>query len=367
MALIFWVTFDIVGGTMQEWLEEAIEWFTEESDKTLMAWNINDSVRSLIIDGVYAGVGTVASFVPIIVILFFFLSMLEDSGYMARIAFVMDKLLRKLGLSGRSIVPLLMGVGCSVPAVMSSRTLPSERDRRLTVMLTPFMSCTAKLPIYAFLAAAFFPHDGALVMCAMYLLGIVMGIMVALVLKHMVFRGEAVPFVMELPNYRMPGMRNTLRLLWDKARDFLQRAFTVIFCATIVIWFLQSFSFSFNMVDDQSQSILGQVASIVAPIFRPLGFDDWRVATALVGGFLAKESVVSTIEVLFGGVALTDVISAAAAFSLMVFCLLYTPCAAAIASIRRELGNRDALTVVVGQCVIAYVVALIVYQIAVAL
>ncbi|MBR4276004.1 MAG: ferrous iron transport protein B [Prevotella sp.] len=367
MALIFWVTFDIVGGTMQEWLEGAIEWFTEESDKTLMAWNINDSVRSLIIDGVYAGVGTVASFVPIIVILFFFLSMLEDSGYMARIAFVMDKLLRKLGLSGRSIVPLLMGFGCSVPAVMSSRTLPSERDRRLTVMLTPFMSCTAKLPIYAFLAAAFFPHDGALVMCAMYLLGIVMGIMVALVLKHMVFRGEAVPFVMELPNYRMPGMRNTLRLLWDKARDFLQRAFTVIFCATIVIWFLQSFSFSFNMVDDQSQSILGQVASIVAPIFRPLGFDDWRVATALVGGFLAKESVVSTIEVLFGGVALTDVISAAAAFSLMVFCLLYTPCAAAIASIRRELGNRDALTVVVGQCVIAYVVALIVYQIAVAL
>lgn len=364
MAFIFWVTFDIVGGTMQDWLEQAIDWFTEASDETLRSWEINDSVRSLIIDGVYAGVGTVASFVPIIVILFFFLSMLEDSGYMARIAFMMDKLLRKLGLSGRSIVPLLMGFGCSVPAVMSSRTLPSERDRRLTVMLTPFMSCTAKLPIYAFLAAAFFPDDGAAVMCAMYLLGIIMSIIVALVLKRTVFKGEAVPFVMELPNYRVPGAYTTMRLLWDKAKDFLQRAFTVIFCATIVIWFLQSFSFSLNMVEDQSQSILGQVASVVAPIFRPLGFDDWRVATALVGGFLAKESVVSTIEVLFGnGTTITDVISSAAAFSLMVFCLLYTPCVAAIASIRRELGNRDALTVVCFQCLIAYVVALIIYQV----
>ena len=362
MAFIFWVTFDILGGTMQEWLEEAIDWFTGISDETLQSWDINDSVRSLIIDGVYAGVGSVATFIPIIVILFFFLSMLEDSGYMARIAFVMDKSLRRLGLSGRSIVPLLMGFGCSVPAVMASRTLPSERDRRLTIMLTPFMSCTAKLPIYAFFAAAFFPDNAAGVMCIMYVLGIVIGIMVALVLKRTVFKGEAVPFVMELPNYRMPGMRNTLRLLWDKARDFLQRAFTVIFCATIVIWFLQSFSFSLNMVEDQSESMLGHMASIVAPIFQPLGFNDWRVATALVGGFLAKESVVSTIEVLFGGVALTDVISAAAAFSLMVFCLLYTPCAAAIASIRRELGNRDALTVVTGQCVIAYVVALIIYQ-----
>ncbi len=367
MAFIFWVTFDILGGTMQEWLEEAIDWFTGISDEALQSWDINDSVRSLIIDGVYAGVGSVATFVPIIVILFFFLSMLEDSGYMARIAFVMDKSLRRLGLSGRSIVPLLMGFGCSVPAVMASRTLPSERDRRLTIMLTPFMSCTAKLPIYAFFAAAFFPENAAGVMCIMYVLGIVIGIMVALMLKRTVFKGEAVPFVMELPNYRMPGMRNTLRLLWDKARDFLQRAFTVIFCATIVIWFLQSFSFSLNMVEDQSESMLGHMASIVAPIFQPLGFNDWRVATALVGGFLAKESVVSTVEVLFGGVALTSVISAAAAFSLMVFCLLYTPCAAAIASIRRELGNRDALIVVCGQCLIAYIVALIIYQITVAL
>ena len=363
MAFIFWVTFDILGGTMQEWLEEAIDWFTGVSDETLQSWEINESVRSLIIDGVYAGVGSVASFVPIIVILFFFLSMLEDSGYMARIAFVMDKSLRRLGLSGRSIVPLLMGFGCSVPAVMASRTLPSERDRRLTIMLTPFMSCTAKLPIYAFFAAAFFPDNAAWVMCAMYVLGIVMGILVALVLKRTVFKGEAVPFVMELPNYRLPGMRTTLLLLWEKARDFLQRAFTVIFCATIVIWFLQSFSFSLNMVEDQSESMLGLMASVVAPIFQPLGFNDWRVATALVGGFLAKESVVSTVEVLFGGVALTSVISAAAAFSLMVFCLLYTPCAAAIASIRRELGNRDALIVVCGQCAIAYVVALIIYQV----
>ncbi len=367
MAFIFWVTFDILGGTMQEWLEEAIDWFTGVSEETLQSWEINDSVRSLIIDGVYAGVGSVATFVPIIVILFFFLSMLEDSGYMARIAFVMDKSLRRLGLSGRSIVPLLMGFGCSVPAVMASRTLPSERDRRLTIMLTPFMSCTAKLPIYAFFAAAFFPENAAWVMCIMYVLGIVIGIMVALILKRTVFKGEAVPFVMELPNYRMPGMRTTLLLLWEKARDFLQRAFTVIFCATIVIWFLQSFSFSFNMVEDQSESMLGHMASVVAPIFQPLGFNDWRVATALVGGFLAKESVVSTVEVLFGGVALTSVISAAAAFSLMVFCLLYTPCAAAIASIRRELGNRDALIVVCGQCAIAYVVALIIYQIIIVL
>ena len=364
MAAIFWLTFDVIGGTMQEWLEEGIEWFTEVSDETMRQWEVNDAVRSLIIDGVYAGVGSVASFVPIIVTLFFFLSMLEDSGYMARIAFVMDKLLRKIGLSGRSIVPLLVGFGCSVPSVMASRTLPSDRDRRLTIMLTPFMSCTAKLPIYAFFCAAFFPDSAAWVMCGLYLLGILMGILTALVLKNTSFRGEAVPFVMELPNYRLPGFRTTMLLLWDKARDFLQRAFTVIFMATIAIWFLQSFSFHLNLVEDASQSILGQLASLVAPVFQPLGFGDWRVATSLVGGFLAKESVVSTFSVLFGeGMALSDVLTTASSLSLMVFCLLYTPCVAAIAAIRRELGGRDALTVVVAQCAIAYVAALLVYQV----
>ena len=363
MAVIFWVTFDILGGTLQEWLEEGIEWFTALSDDAMASWEVDDAVRSLIIDGIYAGVGTVASFVPIIVILFFFLSMLEDSGYMARIAFVMDKLLRRIGLSGRSIVPLLVGFGCSVPAIMSSRTLPSQRDRRLTIMLTPFMSCTAKLPIYAFFCAAFFPGQAAWVMSGLYLLGIVTGIVVALVLKKTAFRGEAVPFVMELPNYRMPGLRTTAMLLWEKTRDFLQRAFTVIFLATIVIWFLQTFSFHLNMVSDSSQSILGQVASVVAPLFRPLGFDDWRIATSLVGGFLAKESVVSTITVLMGeGTVLTQILSIPSVLSLLVFCLLYTPCVAAIATVRRELGNRDAIIVVVAQCLIAYVVAFVVYQ-----
>lgn len=365
MAAIFWLTFDVIGGTMQEWLEGVIDWFTALSDDTLRSWHVNDTVRSLIIDGVYAGVGSVASFVPIIVVFFFFLSMLEDSGYMARIAFVMDKLLRKIGLSGRSIVPLLLGFGCSVPSVMASRTLPSARDRRLTVMLTPFMSCTAKLPIYVFFCAAFFPDHAAVVMCCLYLLGIVTGIVTALVLKSTSFRGEAVPFVMELPNYRMPGFRTTMLLLWDKASDFLQRAFTVIFMATIVIWFLQSFSFHLSLVDDQSQSILGRVASFVAPVFQPVGFGDWRVTTSLVGGFLAKESVVSTLSVLFGdGVSLGSVLSTASALSLMVFCLLYTPCVAAIAAIRRELGGKDALTVVVAQCLIAYVMSMAVYHVA---
>lgn len=365
MAAIFWLTFDVIGGTMQEWLEEGIDWFTALSDDTLRSWHVDDTVRSLIIDGVYAGVGSVASFVPIIVVLFFFLSMLEDSGYMARIAFVMDKLLRKIGLSGRSIVPLLVGFGCSVPSVMASRTLPSARDRRLTIMLNPFMSCTAKLPIYAFFCAAFFPDNAALVMCGLYLFGIITGILTALVLKNTAFRGEAVPFVMELPNYRMPGLRTTAMLLWDKARDFLQRAFTVIFMATIVIWFLQSFSFHLSLVEDQSQSILGRVASFVAPVFEPVGFGDWRIATSLVGGFLAKESVVSTFSVLFGeDVPLGSVIGAASALSLMVFCLLYTPCVAAIAAIRRELGNKDALTVVVAQCLIAYVMSMAVYHVA---
>ena len=362
MALIFWLTFDVLGGTMQEWLEEAIDAFTALSEEALVAWEVNDVVQSLIIDGVYAGVGSVLSFVPIIVVLFFFLSMLEDSGYMARIAFVTDKLLRKIGLSGRSIVPLLIGFGCSVPSVMASRTLPSERDRKLTVMLTPFMSCTAKLPIYAFFCAAFFPDNAATVMCALYLLGILVGIVTALVLKSTAFKGEAVPFVMELPNYRMPGMKTTLRLLWDKARDFLERAFTVIFMATIVIWFLQTFSFRLDIVEDASLSILGRLSSVVAPVFAPIGFDDWRVATSLVGGFMAKESVVSTLSVLFGsGVSLEDVLTVASTISLMVFCLLYTPCVAAIAAIRRELGSRYAVTVVLGQCLIAYAVSLLAY------
>lgn len=364
MALTFYLTFDLLGGTMQGWMEEAIEWFTDQSRSAMESWKVNDVVQSLILDGVYAGVGAVASFVPIIVLLFFFLSMLEDTGYMARIAFVVDKLLRRLGLSGRSIVPLLMGFGCSVPAVMSSRTLPSMRDRRLTVMLIPFMSCTAKLPIYAFFCAVFFPDNAALVMCGLYLFGVITGILTALVLKRTVFKGEAVPFVMELPNYRMPSMRNTLQLLWEKTSDFLSRAFTVIFCATIVIWFLQSFSFHLQMVEDQSESMLGQVASVVAPLFTPLGFGDWRMVTALVGGFLAKESVVSTITVLMGpGISLTSLLSPLATLSFLIFCLLYTPCAAAIASIRRELGNRDALIIVVFQCLIAYLMAFIVYQI----
>lgn len=362
MALIFWLTFDVIGGTMQGWLEEAIDWFTTLSDETMQACEVDTTVRSLIIDGVYTGVGSVASFVPIIVTLFFFLSMLEDSGYMARIAFVMDKLLRKIGLSGRSIVPLLIGFGCSVPSVMASRTLPSERDRRLTVMLTPFMSCTAKLPIYAFFCAAFFPDSAAWVMCGLYFLGIIVGMIVAIVLKNTSLKGEAVPFVMELPNYRLPGFKTTMLLLWDKARDFLQRAFTVIFMATIAIWFLQSFSFHLNLVADQSQSILGQIASIIAPIFKPVGFDDWRVATSLVGGFLAKESVVSTLSVLFGeGADISTILSTASAISLMIFCLLYTPCVAAIAAIRRELGTRDAVTIVIAQCAIAYIVAMMAF------
>ena len=365
MAVIFYLTFDFIGGTGQELLEEFIEWFTDRSSEVMQAWNVNDVVQSLIIDGVYAGVGTVATFVPIIVVLFFFLSMLEDTGYMARIAFVMDGLLRKIGLSGRSIVPLLMGFGCSVPAVMSTRTLPSGRDRRLTVMLTPFMSCTAKMPIYAFFCAAFFPESAAWVMCGLYVFGIVMGIIVALVMKLTVFKGEPVPFVMELPNYRMPSARTTLMLLWEKTRDFLQRAFTVIFLATLAIWFLQSFSWHLQLVEDQAESILGSIASLVAPIFSPIGFGDWRIATSLVGGFLAKESVVSTLSVLTGGSmeTLQAMLTPAATLSLLVFCLLYTPCAAAIASIRRELGNRDALTVVIFQCLIAYAASFIIYNI----
>ncbi len=365
MAVIFWLTFETIGGTLQGWMEEGIDWLTTATDALMVHAEVDDTLRSLIIDGVFAGCGSVLTFLPIIVTLFFFLSLLEDSGYMARIAFVMDKLLRRLGLSGRSIVPLLMGFGCSVPAVMASRTLPSDRDRRLTVMLVPFMSCTAKLPIYAFFCAAFFPDHAAIVMIFLYLLGIVVGIITALVMKNVGFRGEAMPFVMELPNYRLPGRRTTMMLLKDKSVDFITRAFTVIFMATLVIWFLQSFSFSLSMVDDQAQSILGQVASVISPIFSPVGFDDWRVVTSLASGFLAKESVVGTLSVLFGElVSMTAVLSMASCISLMVFCLLYTPCAAAVASIKRELGGKQALLVVIFQCVVAYVVAFLAYMIA---
>lgn len=365
MALMFWLTFDFLGGTMQGWLEDIIDGFCTGADSLLAMWQINDVVRSLVIDGVFNGIGSVLSFIPIIVFLFLFLSLFEDSGYMARIAFVMDKLLRGIGLSGRSIVPLLMGFGCSVPAVMASRTLPSERDRRLTVMLTPFMSCTAKLPIYAFFTAAFFPRHAAGIMVLLYFIGIVTGVTVAFVLKKTAFRGQPVPFVMELPNYRIPGIKSVLRLAWDKTRDFLQRAFTVIFVATIVIWFLQNFNFQLSMVTDQQHSILASVAGIVSPVFEPLGFGDWRVSTALVTGFMAKESVVSTLSVLFGNEqTLLATLSAASAFALLVFCLIYTPCVAAIATVRRELGGRYAFLVVVWQCVLAWVLAWVTYVLA---
>lgn len=364
MSLIFFLTFNVIGLYLQEWLETGIEWATVGVDKLMAAANVNDVVHSLVIDGVFQGVGSVLSFLPIIVTLFFFLSILEDSGYMARIAFVMDKLLRKLGLSGRSIVPLLIGFGCSVPGIMASRTLPSERDRRLTIMLTPFMSCTAKLPIYAFFTAAFFPDCAALVMISLYVLGIVTGIVIALIFKKTLFRGEAVPFVMELPNYRMPGRKNVAHLLWDKASDFLIRAFTVIFAATIVIWFLQTFNFQLQVVSDSHDSILASLAGYLSPAFEPLGFGDWRITTSLLSGFMAKESVVSTLIVVFGSTSsLMQTLTVASAFSLLVFCLLYTPCVAAVASIRKELGNRYAVFVVVGQCVVAWLVAYLAHMV----
>ena len=358
MCLMFWLTFDVIGGTMQEWLDEGIQWITAQTDALLQSWNVSDVVHALIIDGVFSGVGAVVSFIPIILTLFFFLSILEDSGYMARIAFVTDKSLRRIGLSGRSIVPLLMGFGCSVPSVMASRTLPSARDRQLTVMLTPFMSCTAKLPIYAFFTQLFFPDNGALVMISLYLLGILMAIIVALVLKNTIYRGEPVPFVMELPNYRIPTAMSVLRLIWDKGKDFMQRAFSVIFIATIVVWFLQSFDFHLSLVADPQNSILASVASVISPIFEPLGFADWRITTSLISGFMAKESVVSTLTVLFGsGVSISSVLGVASAYALLVFCLLYTPCVATIATVRHELGNRHAWAMVVWQCVVAWLVA----------
>lgn len=358
MCLMFWLTFDVIGGTMQEWLDEGIQWVTEQTDSLLQSWNVSDVVHALIIDGVFSGVGAVVSFIPIILTLFFFLSILEDSGYMARIAFVTDKSLRRIGLSGRSIVPLLMGFGCSVPSVMASRTLPSARDRQLTVMLTPFMSCTAKLPIYAFFTQLFFPNNGALVMISLYLSGILMAIIVALVLKNTIYRGEPVPFVMELPNYRIPTAVSVLRLIWDKGKDFMQRAFSVIFIATIVVWFLQSFDFHLSLVADPQNSILASMASVISPIFEPLGFADWRITTSLISGFMAKESVVSTLTVLFGsGVSISSVLGVASAYALLVFCLLYTPCVATIATVRHELGNRHAWAMVVWQCAVAWLVA----------
>ena len=364
MGLVFWLTFNVIGAFLQGVLESGIEELTGMADQAVTAANVNHVVHSLVIDGIFNGVGGVLSFLPIIVTLFFFLSMLEDSGYMARVAFIMDKLLRKLGLSGRSIVPMLVGFGCTVPGVMASRTLPSERDRKMTILLTPFMSCTAKLPIYAFFTAAFFPGKGALVMIALYVFGIVMGIVMALIFKKTTFKGEAVPFVMELPNYRLPGAKNVLHLLWDKAKDFLQRAFTVIFLATILIWFLQNFETGLNMVSDSQNSILALFAGALAPIFVPTGFGDWRIVTALISGFMAKESVVSSLTVLFGSTeALQSTLTAVGAGSLLVFCLLYTPCVAAIASVKRELGGKWATLMVIGQCVIAWLAAFAVYQI----
>lgn len=361
MALVFWLTFNVIGAWMQGVLEAGITWLTDRIDILMTIWNVNEVLHSLVIDGIFNGVGSVLSFLPIIVTLFFFLSLLEDTGYMARVAFVMDKLLRKIGLSGRSIVPMLIGFGCTVPGVMASRTLPSERDRKMTILLTPFMSCTAKLPIYGFFTAAFFPEYGGAVMVALYFGGIAVGILVALLLKSSMFQGEAVPFVMELPNYRMPGVKNVAQLLWEKAKDFLQRAFTVIFIATIIIWFLQTFDLRLNVVVDSQNSILAVVAGTIAPLLAPLGFGDWRISTALIAGFMAKESVVSTLSILFGSTQnLQSVLTPLAAVALLVFCLLYTPCVAAIASIKRELGGKWAAGVVIGQCIIAWIFAFLV-------
>ena len=358
MALVFYLTFGVIGLVLQNLLEVGIDALTAAVDSTLTAWNVNAAVHSLVIDGIFTGVGSVLSFLPIIVTLFFFLSLLEDTGYMARVAFVMDKLLRRIGLSGRSIVPMLIGFGCTVPGVMASRTLPSERDRKMTILLTPFMSCSAKLPIYSLFAAAFFPEHAALVMVSLYFLGIAVGILMAILLKSSVFKGEAVPFVMELPNYRLPGLKNVVQLLWEKARDFLQRAFTVIFVATIIIWFLQSFDLRLSLTADPQQSILAWLASGIAPLFAPLGFADWRVSTALITGFMAKESVVSTLTILYGSsAAFAAALTPAAAAPLLVFCLLYTPCIAAVASVKRELGGKWAFIMVANQCIVAWLAA----------
>ena len=366
MGAVFWLTFDVIGGTLQGVLETAIDALSALVDRGLAAAGVNEVIHGLLIDGIFAGVGSVLSFIPIIVTLFLFLSLLEDSGYIARVAFFMDKLLRKIGLSGRSIVPMLIGFGCTVPAVMSTRTLPSERDRKMTILLTPFMSCTAKLPIYAFFVDAFFPSHRGLIMVGLYVLGMAVSILVALLFKGTLFKGEAVPFVMELPNYRMPGLKNVAQLLWEKAKDFLQRAFTVILIVTIVIWLLQSFDFHFRLVEDQQTSILAVIAGWLAPLMRPLGLGDWRICTSLISGFMAKESVVSTMEILFGQ-DVTGMLTTASAAALLVFSLLYTPCVAAIAAIRRELGRKWSLGVVVWQCVIAWIAAAVTHLIAVVL
>ena len=365
MGLVFYLTFNVIGAALSNVLDILITFVTNGVDNLLTAMNVNSVLHALIIDGIFNGVGSVLSFLPIIVTLFFFLSILEDSGYMARVAFIMDKLLRKLGLSGRSIVPMLIGFGCSVPGVMASRTLSSERDRRMTVLLTPFMSCSAKVPIYAFFSAAFFPHYAALVMIGMYFIGIIVGIIMAFIFKKTLFKGEPVPFVMELPNYRMPGAKNVVHLLWEKAKDFLHKAFSIIFIATILIWFMQNFDIRLNVVADSRQSILAVLAGMITPLFKPLGFGDWRLVTAILTGVMAKESVVSTISILFGStIEMVSVISAAGAMSFLVFCLLYTPCVAAIASVKKELGGKWAAYVVVIQCVVAWIAALITYIIA---
>ena len=363
MGIVFFLTFNVIGSFLQGILENGVSIVTNYVDTLLTQAQINVALHSLIIDGIFNGVGTVLSFLPIIVTLFFFLSILEDSGYMARVAFIMDKLLRKIGLSGRSIVPMLIGFGCTVPGVMASRTLSSRRDRQMTIILTPFMSCSAKLPIYAFFTSVFFPGKGALVMIFLYVFGILTSIIFALILKGSLFKGEPVPFVMELPNYRMPGAKNVCQLLWEKAKDFLQRAFTVIFVATIVIWFLQTFDLRFNIVTESKDSILAILAGYIAPIFNPLGFGDWRISTALISGFMAKESVVSTLSILYGSTqSLLMSLTTAASLSLLIFCLLYTPCIAAIAAIKRELNGKWALIVVFGQCLIAWLASFVVYH-----
>lgn len=368
MALVFYLTFNVIGAWLQGVLETGITALTNLLDAQMGVWNVSSPIHSLVIDGIFSGVGSVLSFLPVIVVLFFFLSLLEDTGYMARVAFVMDKLLRKIGLSGRSIVPMLVGFGCTVPGVMASRTLPSERDRKMTILLTPFMSCSAKLPIYGFFTAAFFPEYSGLIMVGLYFVGILVGILIALIFKNTLFKGEAVPFVMELPNYRMPGAKNVAHLLWEKAKDFLQRAFTVIFIATIAIWFLQNFSLQLKMVSDSRDSILAVVSGVIAPIFAPLGFGEWRFSTALITGFMAKESVVSTLSILFGSTeGLLAVLSPASAAAMLIFCLLYTPCVAAVASVKRELGGKWAIGVVFGQCAVAWICAFLVRMIAMAI
>jgi len=364
MATVFFLTFEVIGAWLQDLLASGIDALTAAVDSAMASAGVNEVIHGLVIDGIFSGVGSVLSFLPIIVTLFFFLSLMEDSGYIARVAFVMDKLLRKIGLSGRSIVPMLIGFGCTVPAVMSTRTLPSERDRKMTILLTPFLSCTAKLPIYAFFINAFFPSHRGLIMTGVYVLGIVVGILVAILFKLTVFKGEAVPFVMELPNYRMPGAKNVAQLLWDKAKDFLMKAFSVILIATICVWFLQTFSLGFSIVEDSADSIMAKIAGILVPLFKPIGLGDWRICTSLISGFMAKESVVATMEILFTGVGgVTAALTSAQAISMLTFSLLYTPCVAAVASVKRELGAKWAVVMVLWQCVVAWTVALIAYLI----